>query len=286
MTEKIKLEEDVLQTSDAPEPLTPPLSDDGENGDPHESPDEEIKSESHEDGEVKEEPDASDNDEDTTKIETVDVKKEDVFTPEPEKPTRKRGRPKCTDKPTAAKTKKQKADTKDKKPKKEADTDASTAPQQSKRGRAPGSTAVDFTPEQDAYLRELFTGGLSGGKKLGNKQIHLMFEERFNSGRSENAIRFRMYKLKEEAIVLSAAEEIALRNAIESIETNKAQAALRIYTEAGGEYFTKLSQAFVWKKIAEWGTGGAGESSNNKKQSAAAGASTGSGDVKQEGGEE
>lgn len=46
-------------------------------------------------------------------------------------------------------------------------------------------------------------------------------------------------------------QETALKKAIEVIETNKALAVLNEYGK-GGESFTKLSQAFVWKKMKEW----------------------------------
>ncbi|KAK6338119.1 hypothetical protein TWF696_001590 [Orbilia brochopaga] len=253
---------------------TPPLSDNGENGSEDGGVtalgDLQIDGDGQDDGNVDiEEPD----DEETSAkdVEPEDVKTEDDLQKSTveEKPTRKRGRPKSTDKLPAAKApKKPKPAPKDTKPKKEADS-SNTTPQPPKRGRAAGTTLADttFTPEQDAYLRELFTSG-GDGKRLKRKEIHMAFEDRFQTGRSENTIRFRWYKLKEEAIVLSAEEETTLKNAIKTVETDKAQAVLDIYTQKGGESFTKLTQAFVWKKIAEWGTDGSG---NGKKQSAGGG---------------
>ncbi|KAK6524406.1 hypothetical protein TWF281_011314 [Arthrobotrys megalospora] len=163
-------------------------------------------------------------------------------------PSKKRGRPKSTDKSgTPNKPKKSKPEPKEKKPSTAKGVDAS----KSKRGRQPGSTAADsaFTKEQDAYIRELFTSP----EKLSVKDICAKFEEKYNTGRSSNVIRFRWYKMKDDAIVLTEQEETALKKAIEVIETNKAQAVLNEYGK-GGDSFTKLSQAFVSKKMKEWAT--------------------------------
>ncbi|EPS40049.1 hypothetical protein H072_6180 [Dactylellina haptotyla CBS 200.50] len=119
-----------------------------------------------------------------------------------------------------------------------------------KRGRKSGSTTSGgFTIAQEALIKELFTS--PEYEKLGVQQKFDKFENVFQTGKSKDVFRMRWYKLKDEAIVLSKAEETALRKAIEIIETNKALAVLNEYTKSG-EGFTKLSQAFIWKKMKEW----------------------------------
>ncbi|KAF3277925.1 hypothetical protein TWF970_004803 [Orbilia oligospora] len=171
-------------------------------------------------------------------------------------PSKKRGRPKATDKVPSQK--KPKPDTKEKKQKQD---NNNTTPKP-KRGRQPGSTASEtsFTQEQDAYIRELYTSS----EKFSNKDIHAKFEEKFSTGKSSNVIRFRWYKLKEGAIVLSSQEEAALKKAIETIETNKAQAVLNEYGNSGD--FTKLSQGFVIKKMKEWAAGGGTTTTQAKEE--------------------
>ncbi|KAK6506516.1 hypothetical protein TWF506_011422 [Arthrobotrys conoides] len=170
----------------------------------------------------------------------------------PSSPSKKRGRPKTTDKDPTPKKPKQETPTKEKKQKQPAD---STTPKQ-KRGRQPGSTSSEssFTQEQDAYIRELYTSP----EKYSNKDIHAKFEERFRTEKSSNVVRFRWYKLKEGDIVLSPEEEVALKKAVATVETNKAQAVLDVYSNSGD--FTKLSQGFVIKKMKEWAAGGSTKS--------------------------
>ncbi|KAF3193816.1 hypothetical protein TWF225_009359 [Orbilia oligospora] len=170
-------------------------------------------------------------------------------------PSKKRGRPKTTNKVPSQK--KPKPDTKEKKQKQQDNTTSKP-----KRGRQPGSTASEtsFTQEQDAYIRELYTSP----EKFSNKDIHAKFEEKFSTGKSSNVIRFRWYKLKEGAIVLSSQEEAALKKAIETIETNKAQAVLNEYGNSGD--FTKLSQGFVIKKMKEWAAGGSTTTTQAKEE--------------------
>lgn len=128
-------------------------------------------------------------------------------------PSKKRGRPKATDKAdTPSKPKKSKPEPKEKKPA----TSKTDAPK-SKRGRQPGSTAADssFTREQDAYIRELFTSP----EKLSVKDIHAKFEEKYNTGKSFNVVRFRWYKMKDEAIVLTE-EEVSINHSVLDILIN------------------------------------------------------------------
>ncbi|KAJ6258801.1 hypothetical protein Dda_6855 [Drechslerella dactyloides] len=255
---------DVMESSEETAPLpTPPLSDDGKCAD-GETEEQLQGHEDHDDVDAQQ----KDHDDgvDEAAAKEIDAKVEETpSTAEQEKPKKKRGRPKSSDKPTASKPKKQKADPKDKTS--TATPDGAT-PAKKPRAKS-GGTDSRFTPQQDAYLYTLFTGS-GDSKRMNNKQIHAAFEGRYQTGKSENAIRFRWYRLKEEleSTVLSSEEETALKDAIESIETNKTQAVLNIYTQKGGESFTKLSQAFVWKKIAEWSAGGR---SGDAKQGGVAG---------------
>ncbi|KAF3213173.1 hypothetical protein TWF106_007063 [Orbilia oligospora] len=189
---------------------------------------------------------------DTQKEPTTELKPDPAATP-----SKKRGRPKATDKVPSQKE--QKPDTKEKKQKRQENNNTTSKP---KRGRQPGSTASEtsFTQEQDAYIRELYTSA----EKFSNKDIHTKFEEKFSTGKSSNVIRFRWYKLKEGAIVLSPKEEAALKKAIETIEINKAQAVLNEYGNSGD--FTKLSQGFVIKKMKEWAAGGGTTTTQAKEE--------------------
>ncbi|RVD84860.1 uncharacterized protein DFL_003197 [Arthrobotrys flagrans] len=166
----------------------------------------------------------------------------------PSQPSKKRGRPKATDKdPSLKKPKSESSSSKNRK-----HPDPTTATPKAKRGRQPGATVTEtsFTKEQDTYIRSLYTSP----QKHSLKDIHAKFEEKFNTRKSSNVIRFRWYRLKEEAIVLSVEEETALKKAIETVETNKAQAVLNEYGKNGE--FTKLSQGFVIKKMKEWAADG------------------------------
>ncbi|KAF3123160.1 hypothetical protein TWF594_002494, partial [Orbilia oligospora] len=58
--------------------------------------------------------------------------------------------------------------------------------------------------------------------------------------------------------------EAALKTAIETIETNKAQAVLNEYGNSGD--FTKLSQGFVIKKMKEWAAGGSTTTTQAKEE--------------------
>ncbi|KAK6331604.1 hypothetical protein TWF718_002153 [Orbilia javanica] len=176
---------------------------------------------------------------------------------------KKRGRPKSTEQPssTSPSSKKQKSTpppTKEKKPKQP----GATVGQKPKRGRQPGPSNPDnsFGKEQDAYIRELFTAP----EKYSLKDIHAKFEERFGTGKSVNVVRFRWYKIKEDAIVLSSEEEAALKKAIETVETNKALAILNEYGK--NSEFPKLSQGFVMKKMKEWAAGGSKANKVTQKQ--------------------
>ncbi|KAK6511137.1 hypothetical protein TWF481_000059 [Arthrobotrys musiformis] len=198
-------------------------------------------------------PDTKENEEDNNIQE--DTKTLTTITPDPQKPpTKKRGRPKATaEKPTPA----------PKKPKSEPSSAAPTDATKSKRGRQPGSSAADtFTKEQDAYIRELYTSPT----KHSSKEIYSLFEEKFNTGKSSNVIRFRWYKLKEGDIVLSAEEETALKKAIETVENNKALAVLNEYGNAGDGEYTKLSQGFVIKRMKDWSAGIPSSNSKSKGQ--------------------
>ncbi|KAF3915170.1 hypothetical protein ABW20_dc0104978 [Dactylellina cionopaga] len=174
---------------------------------------------------------------------------------------KKRGRPKSADKEPSTKAKKPKPEPRKASAlKKEAANNEEKKSAAGKRGKKAGSADAGFTPEQDTFIRELFTVY----SKSSTKEKHAMFEKKFDTGRSGNTMRFRWYALRDGAIVLSAAEEAALRKAIETVETNKALAVLNEYVK-GGPDFVKLNQGYVWKKIKEWGIQGDGQN-NGKTQ--------------------
>ncbi|KAK6345844.1 hypothetical protein TWF730_010187 [Orbilia blumenaviensis] len=200
--------------------------------------------------------------------------------PPPPATTKKRGRPTKSSRDTIAtpKAKKPKAATA------ATPTNANTTVSntEKKRGRQAGTTVSDsFTKEQDDYIRELYTS--TDGKKNSLKDIHAKFEERFETRKSINTIRFRWYKLKEDAIVLTTDEEAALKQAIETVETNKTQAILNEYHNKNEE-FTRLSQGFVVRKMKEWSASANGGNSNSNINNIVAG----KGEVSsaEEGGEE
>ncbi|EWC47871.1 hypothetical protein DRE_02753 [Drechslerella stenobrocha 248] len=224
-----------MSTKDVNRFLTPPLSDNGKNSGKSTGGNSGIKDEYSDDIVAEKASDGSES------VATTAIKTEDAISlPAVEKVTKKRGRPKAADKEGMTKLKKPKAELEGKKQqpiKKKNENDIPVL----KRGKA-----GDFTPEQDAYIRELF----ASETRYSRTQAHAMFEERYQTGKSTNVIRFRWYALKEEAIVLSTEEEAALSKAIENVEKNKALAVLSEYSRRG-ESFTKLTQAFVWKRIKD-----------------------------------
>ncbi|KAF3938707.1 hypothetical protein ABW19_dt0209075 [Dactylella cylindrospora] len=121
---------------------------------------------------------------------------------QPPKPTKKRGRPKLSGEGPTPTAKKLKTSTKtDGSATKKKDSDTTDKKTPKPRGRAAG-TGENFTPDQNTYIRELFTSS----EKLGLKEIHQRFEERFKTGKSSNTVRFRWYKMKSDAIILSPNE--------------------------------------------------------------------------------
>lgn len=124
--------------------------------------------------------------------------------------TRKRGRPAKSELEGAAlpaKAKRAKS-TPEKKAgiKEEAQDERDTKPkdtQKSARGGRGGAGGTGgYSEEQDAYIRQLFTGST----KYSIKEVHQLYTEKFGDGKTPNSIKLRWYKLKNEGLVLTPFE--------------------------------------------------------------------------------
>ncbi|KAF3938608.1 hypothetical protein ABW19_dt0201525 [Dactylella cylindrospora] len=117
------------------------------------------------------------------------------------------------------------------------------------KSKVPKLGRVDWSPEESAYLRQLFTNC----DKVSIPDIHKKFEAKFNSGKKPQHLKTRWYKMTRESLVLSPEEESILKKAVNSVENKKTAAILEIYHKEGGEKVTRLTQKFLEMKLREWG---------------------------------
>ncbi|KAK6540511.1 hypothetical protein TWF694_009302 [Orbilia ellipsospora] len=198
----------------------------------------------------------------TEKKKTNNIKIEQTSTPiEGNKTTRKRGRPKMTNEEREDKAKKLKTEVKPQltllvkkesteKPStiKKEGTDAS----EKKAARSKkGISGFQFTPAHDGFLRDIFTN--SKNEKLSLAERYERFEAIFQTGISQNSFRFRWYKLRDIGTFLTGEEETKLKDAIKTTKATEKDISkvLKEYSK-GGEDTTKISHAYVLKKMKEW----------------------------------
>ncbi|KAK6329997.1 hypothetical protein TWF718_003424 [Orbilia javanica] len=201
---------------------------------------------------VKQEPNTEDNEElDEVNTADLDVKK---VSPELSKTAKKRGRPSKSNSSEDGgdgkkRIKTEPSSTGGPKIKKENPKEDSVSENRPKaRGRKAG-TGGGWTPEQDAYLRQLYQ------QTKAIKDVHEKFEAKFHTGKTRNSLQLRWGKLKTDALVLSPKEEEILRRAIHTVENDKSAAILNIYNKEGGDGVTKLTQKFVAIQLKKWGGG-------------------------------
>ncbi|KAF3912283.1 hypothetical protein AA313_de0203517 [Arthrobotrys entomopaga] len=266
----MKQEESEMQT-DTLNPLTPPYPQN--NGEFEEDQVEQhlnnLKSEdSNENQDV--ESDQNDQENEIPKSNTVaPTKKSDAVkikqtstNVEPEKTPKKRGRPKMTDQEREDKAKKLKMEIKPKStpsPKKEP-TEKSKPNTikneqvdtgEKKTARVKKGSSIQFNPAQDAFIRDIFTNPKN--EKLSVAKKHERFEGIFKTGISQNSLRFRWYKLRDMGTFLTGEEEAKLKDAIKATKATEKDISkvLKEYSK-GGEDTTKISHAYILKKMKEW----------------------------------
>ncbi|EWC47872.1 hypothetical protein DRE_02754 [Drechslerella stenobrocha 248] len=110
-----------------------------------------------------------------------------------------------------------------------------------RRGRQPAGAA--FTPAHDAYLVHLRQSSSS------SHDIWLRFEEKFQTGRNEKALKNRWFAIKD-AVMLTGEEEAALRQTIDEVLGDIAGTIVEGFKTKTGK---KVTKAYVQQKVKEMG---------------------------------